>query len=351
MGRIDDAIRAIVPPCELAMKETREMLDAKTKPRGSLGRLEELAIRIAGVRGTASIELPRPGLALFAADHGIALEGVSAYPQQVTVEMLRNFARGGAAANVLARHAGAELLVVDVGSRCDSPAPGVLDRRVAPGTRSFLHGPAMTSDELTRALDAGVDAVEELIRRGCDAIAVGEMGIGNTTAASAFAVAFTGVDSEVATGRGTGIDDETLRRKARVVKDACDVHLRDLPSAFDVLARLGGFELAAIAGAVIAGAARRLPVVIDGFPATASALAAVRLAPAAGAYLIAAHRSVEPGHGALLDALGLVPVLDLGLRLGEGTGALLAIPILAAAVRILREMASFKEAGVTDAGR
>lgn len=351
MGRIDDVIAVLQPPCAAAAREAGRRLDAKTKPRGSLGRLEELAVALAGMRGCADFPVPRPAVVLMASDHGVAREGVSAYPQSVTVEMLSNLARGGAAINIIARHAGAELFVIDLGSLAEKPVEGAVDRRIARGTANFTTDPAMSEEQAVRAIECGVDVAGDVVNRGHDLLAIGELGIGNTTAASALAVAFTGADPSSVTGRGCGIDPATRTHKANVVRRACALHLADGPGPLATLARLGGFELAALAGVVIGGAAHRLPVVIDGFPATAAALAAVRLAPRAAKYLIAAHLSPEPGHRLLLDALGLRPLLEFDLRLGEGTGAALALPIVGAAVKILREMATFAEAGVSDAGR
>jgi nicotinate-nucleotide--dimethylbenzimidazole phosphoribosyltransferase len=284
-----------------------------------------------------------------AADHGVADEGVSAYPAEVTGQMLLNFARGGAAINVLCRQVGARLVVVDMGTRAAVDAPGVLDRRIGPGTRNFTAGPAMTRAQATAALEAGIAVAGELAGDGVDLIGLGDMGIGNTTAASALTCAFTGLDPQEVTGRGTGVDDAGWARKVAAIRRALAVNAPGDP--LDTAANLGGFEILGLAGVVLGAAAARLPVVVDGFITAAAALVAARLAPAAAGYLIASHRSVEVGHRALLAALGTKPLLDLELRLGEGSGAALAMPLVESAVRILHEMATFGSAGVSDSGR
>lgn len=351
MSRLDEAIGVIRAPDPACVPRMQALLDAKTKPRGSLGRLEELACWLAAVRRTVDIGPPRAAVVVMAGDHGVTAEGVSAYPSEVTAQMLANFAAGGAAINVLARHAGAEVVVVDVGSRAAAPIPGVFDRRVGRGTANLRHEPAMTMAQALAAIETGIGLVDELATRAVDCVALGDMGIGNTTAASCLTVAFTGAAAARVTGRGCGIDGAAQARKAQVVEEACARHLADGPDALAILARLGGFEIAGLAGVVLGAAARGWPVVLDGFPTTAAAVAAARLAPAAALYCVAAHRSVEPGHEALLAALDARPLLDLELRLGEGTGAALALPLLGAAARIVREMATFGEASVTDAGR
>jgi nicotinate-nucleotide--dimethylbenzimidazole phosphoribosyltransferase len=345
-----DEIRArIVAPDETAARDCQRLLDGKTKPRRSLGRLEDLACQIAGAQGRTRPPLPTKAVVVMAADHGVADEGVSAYPAEVTGQMLLNFARGGAAINVLARQAGARLVVVDMGTKQAMAAPGVLDRRVSPGTRNFTTGPAMTVAEAERALVAGIAVASELADDGVDLIGLGDMGIGNTTAASALTAAFTGLPVEEVTGRGTGVDDAGWTRKVRAIKRAQEANRATQP--LEVLAAFGGFEIAGLAGVVLGAAARRRLVVVDGFITAAAALAAVRLVPAARGYLIASHRSVEVGHRALLAALATLPLLDLDLRLGEGSGAALAMPIVEASLRILHEMATFEAAGVSDSGK
>jgi nicotinate-nucleotide--dimethylbenzimidazole phosphoribosyltransferase len=330
----------------------QRLLNDKTKPRRSLGRLEDLACQIAAVRRDSRPQVPDKAIVVMGADHGVAAEGVSAYPQDVTAAMMLNFARGGAAINVLARQAGARVLVADMGVIMPLPAhPAIEDHRIAAGTASFTRGPAMTRDQAVAAVAAGVRIAERLAGEGIGLIGIGEMGIGNTTAASALTAVLTGAPPEEVTSRGTGIDDDTLRLKIAAVQRALEHNRPDPNDALDALAKVGGFELAGLCGVVLGAAAARVPIVMDGFPAGVAALAATRIAPAAGGYLIASHRSVEAGHRLVLQALGQKPLLDLDLRLGEGTGAALAMPLIDASLRILAEMATFSAAGVTDTGR
>jgi len=283
----------------------------------------------------------------FAADHGVTIEGVSAYPQSVTAQMVENFLRGGAAVNVLARQAGARVVVADFGvANPLVAAPELIVRRIGPGTRNIAAGPAMTRAQAIQAVEAGAELAEEAIAGGSDLLGTGEMGIGNTTAASAITAAITGASPERVTGRGTGVDDTTWRRKVEVVGRALAVNRPDPHDGLAVLAALGGFEIAGLVGVILTGAARRVPVAVDGFIATSAALIAVTLAPAARHALFAAHRSPETGHAVALGHLGLEPYLDLALRLGEGTGAALFIHLARAAARIYGEMATFKSAGV-----
>jgi len=312
-----------------AYDDARRAYDAKTKPRGSLGRLEDLGARLAGIRGFVPERL-ESAIVVAAGDHGVAAEGVSAYPQEVTAQMVANFAAGGAAVNVLARCAGARLLIED--------------RGVGAGTRNLAEGPAMTPAEVERELAAGQALVGEL--EDVDVIGLGEMGIANTTSASALTAALLAVDPAPVCGRGTGLDDDGVARKVEVVRRALEVN-----AGADPLTALGGFEIAFLAGIVLGCERRRKAVLLDGFITGAAALAAVRISPTAVDVMIAAHRSPEPGHDLVLAELGLEPLLDLGLRLGEGSGAALALPLLHASVAILAEMATFGGAGVTDAGR
>ena len=332
-------------------------LDRLTKPPGSLGGLETIAIRLAGIRGRLVTDIARPVVIVFAADHGVATRGVSAYPPEVTAQMVANFVAGGAAINVLARAAGAGLVVVDVGVAGDlvgdlpetAPDRGasLVRARIAPGTRDLSIGPAMARDEAQAAIDAGRDAAMTLIGEGADLVAVGEMGIGNTTAASAIVAALTGVPVAEVTGRGTGVDDPALERKVAVIETALAMHRLDPRDPIGVLTAVGGLEIAGLVGAILGAAAARIPVVLDGFITGAAALLATGLAPNLPGRLIAAHRSVEPGHAIVLDRLGLRPILELDLRLGEGSGAALAIPIIRAAARICGEMATFEQAAVS----
>jgi nicotinate-nucleotide--dimethylbenzimidazole phosphoribosyltransferase len=352
---IDDLVASIAPLDREAMERAAHRLDRLTKPPGSLGRLETLATQLAGIRGELVIAIERPAIAVFAGDHGITRQGVSPYPSEVTRQMVANFASGGAAINVLARAAGAELMVVDVGVAGEPLAPAMLaagtrfvTARVAPGTRDFSREPAMTDDEVLAAIEAGRRVVDELREGGCDLLSVGEMGIGNTTASSAIVAALTGRPAIEVTGRGTGLDDEGVQRKVAVIDAALARHAPDPHRPLGVLAAVGGLEIAALVGAILAAASARIPVVLDGFITGAAALIASRIAPELGPRLIASHRSSEPGHAVVLDALGLDPILDLGLRLGEGSGAALAIPVVAAAAAIVGGMATFEDAGVTD---
>ena len=340
-----DAIRAVVAN---DAGEALRHLDALTKPPGSLGRLEEIAVRLATLRGGAPPRVDRPVVFTFAADHGVVAEGVSAYPQVVTAQMVENFLRGGAAINVLARQAGARVVVADFGvAGLVSAAEGLVSCPIAAGTANMARGPAMTLEQATRAIEQGATLADEAIDAGADLLATGEMGIGNTTAAAAITAAITGEPPDAVTGRGTGVDDATWRRKVEVVGVALAVNRPDAADGLDVLAKVGGFEIAGLVGVILAGAARGVPVVLDGFISTAAGLIAATLAPGTRHALFAAHRSAEPGHAIALAHLGLTPYLDLSLRLGEGTGAALFIHLARAAALIYGEMATFKSAGVS----
>jgi nicotinate-nucleotide--dimethylbenzimidazole phosphoribosyltransferase len=334
------------PPAGFAAEAQRH-LDGLTKPPGSLGRLEEIALRLAVLRGGAP-GVRRPVIFTFAADHGVVAEGVSAYPQIVTAQMVENFLGGGAAVNVLARQAGARVVVADFGVANPMPtAPGLVSCPIAPGTANLARGPAMTRGQAVRAIETGARLALDALEAGADLLGTGEMGIGNTTAASAITAAITGASPERVTGRGTGVDDAGLARKVEVVARALSVNAPDPRDGLDVLAKVGGFEIAGLVGVILAGASRRAPVVLDGFIAGAAALVAVTLVPAARAALFASHRSAEPGHAAVLAHLGQEPYLDLELRLGEGTGAALFIHLARAAALVWGEMATFKSAGVS----
>jgi nicotinate-nucleotide--dimethylbenzimidazole phosphoribosyltransferase len=337
--------RVVAPDPRIA-DAARARLARLTKPPGSLGRLEELFVRVAMATASERPRVSRPVIFTLAADHGVVAEGVSAYPQAVTAQMVENFCRGGAAVNVLARQAGARVVVADVGVAADvAPHPSLVVRKVGRGTADLARGPAMTRKQAEAAVEIGAALVEESVP---DCVGTGEMGIGNTTAASALTAALTGADPALVTGRGTGVDGAGFRRKVEVVRRALAANRPDPEDPLGVLAALGGFEIAGLVGVVLAGAARRVPVVIDGFIAGAAALVAVRLCPAAGEYLVAAHRSAEPGHRVLLETLGLEPYLDLAMRLGEGTGAALGIGLLRTALACADEMATFEEAGVSE---
>jgi nicotinate-nucleotide--dimethylbenzimidazole phosphoribosyltransferase len=334
-----------------AAAAAQRLLDNKTKPRRSLGRLEDLACQIAGIQGTPQPPLPTKAVVVMAGDHGVAQEGVSAYPPEVTWQMLLNFARGGAAINVLARQMDARLVVVDMGVNGPVEAiPGVLSRRVGLGTRNFAAGPAMTLAQATEALEHGIAIAGELAANRVDLVAIGEMGIGNTTAATALLGAFSAYPIEQIAGRGTGIDDATLAHKIAVIKRALDVNRPADKSPEEILAALGGFEIAGLAGVVLGAAARGIPVLLDGFISSTAALVAARLQPLAAKYVIASHQSVEIGHRVVLSMLGTKALFELDMRLGEGTGAALAMPMVDAALHLLHEMATFDTAGVTDTG-
>jgi nicotinate-nucleotide--dimethylbenzimidazole phosphoribosyltransferase len=348
VAELDELLARIHPADAAAAAAAHAAWDAKTKPRRSLGRIEELGARIAAVHGGIPAAL-EAAVVVAAADHGVAAEGVSAYPQEVTGQMLANFAAGGAAINVLARETGARLVVVDVGVVTPFEHPLVRSHRLGPGTRSLASGPAMSVEQATEGLLAGAALAADLGRDGMGIVALGDMGIGNTTAASAVTAALLGLDPAQVCGRGTGLDDEGVARKVDAVRRALEANPGREP--LDVLAGLGGFELAFLAGVALGCASERRLVLLDGFITGAAALVAARLAPAAADAMIAAHRSGEPGHRYLLDALGLEPLLELDLRLGEGSGAALALPLVASALALLRDMATFESAGVTDAGR
>lgn len=346
---LEEIIKEIKPLDEAAMQSALARQNTLTKPRGSLGRLEELSIQLAGMKAEPFPSVERKAVIVMAADHGVAREGVSAYPAEVTRQMVLNFLRGGAAINVLARQVGAHVAVVDIGVAAEfEPTLGLIQRKVMCGTRNQAQGPAMTREEAEQALQVGIDVLNEEAAHRLDIVATGDMGIGNTTPSSAIAAAMTGLPVAQVVGRGTGIDDQGLERKIKVIEQSLAVNQPDANDAMDVLYKVGGLEIAGLAGVMIAAASRRIPVVVDGFISTAAAMIAVGLAPGAGNYLISAHQSVEVGHQAMLKHLKLTPLLDLNMRLGEGTGAALAFHLIEASTRILREMATFGEAGVSD---
>jgi nicotinate-nucleotide--dimethylbenzimidazole phosphoribosyltransferase len=337
---------AIGGPHAAAATAAQRHLDALTKPPGSLGRLEEIAVRLAALTGRPP-RVADPVIFTLAADHGVVAEGVSAYPQSVTAQMVENFLRGGAAVNVLARQAGVRVVVADFGVVTPlGPPPGLVVRRVAAGTANMAHGPAMTRAQAVAAIEAGAALAAEAIAGGADLLGTGEMGIGNTTAASAITAAVTGAPADAVTGYGTGVDESGRARKVAVVQRALEVNAPDPRDGLDVLAKVGGFEIAGLVGVILAGAAHRVPVALDGFIAGAAALVADALTPAVRHALFAAHRSAEPGHARALRHLGLEPYLALDMRLGEGTGAALFVTLARAAAAIHAEMATFKSAGV-----
>lgn len=386
---LETTIAAIRPPDESAMAAARELQGRLTKPAGSLGALEELSVRLAGLAGHCPPPLPEPAaVAIFAGDHGVHAQGVTPWPQEVTAQMIGNFLAGGAVVNAFARQAGASVTVVDVGVATPLPATGtpagapladgpagalaadgapaipltrppadslpardaprLVAANVRPGTRDLAVTAALTREEARAAVETGIRVADELIDAGAGILLTGDMGIGNTTPAAALIAAFTGIDPAETTGRGTGVDDPTYARKVDVVRAALRRHDPDPADPLGVLAAVGGLEHAALAGLILGAAARRTPVLLDGVIAVAAALAAAALAPHAVAAMVAGHRSAEPGATVALRRLGLAPLIDLGLRLGEGTGALLALPVVTGAVRVLHEVATFDSAGVAE---
>lgn len=344
---IHQVVSEIRPLSEDARSRAFNRLDSLTKPAGSLGRLEELAACYVGMTGNVSPPPLQPVVFTLAADHGVAAEGVSAYPQSVTAQMVRNFIHDGAAVNVLARHAGVPLRVVDVGVAEDLGAHvGLLNHKIARGTKNFLHEPAMSREHALTSLHVGMNLAQAACADGNNLIAVGEMGIGNTTASAAIASVLTGYDMERVTGSGTGVDGQRLRRKISVIQRALALHRPSPDDVVDTLAKVGGFEIGGMAGLMLGAASRRVPVVLDGFITGVSALIAVALAPRCREYLLASHLSEESGHRIVLDHLKLEPLLDLRMRLGEGTGACLAVTLVQAALSIYSQMATFEEAGV-----
>ncbi len=320
-----------------------------TKPRGSLGRVEDIAVTLAGIAGTCPPPLPEPAaVAVFAADHGVHAQGVTPWPQEVTAQMVANFLAGGAVVNAFARRLGVEVCVVDIGVATPlDPAPGLLSRRIAAGTADMTCGPALTRTQAQAAVEAGIEVARDLVAAGNRCLLTGDMGIANTTTAAALICAFTGATPAEATGRGTGIDDATLTHKTAVVTRALALHDPDPADPIGVLAAFGGLEHAGLAGFVLGAAELRVPVLLDGVSSGAAALVAAALAPHARAYCLAGHRSAEPGHRLALVHLELEPLLELGMRLGEGTGALLALPVVQAAAQALHDVATFDTAGVT----
>jgi len=343
-------IARIRPLDDAAVRAARERQDRLTKPRGSLGLLEDISAQLAGLAGTCPPPLPEPAaIAVFAADHGVHAQSVTPWPQEVTGQMVANFLAGGAVINTLAAQSGATVMVVDVGVATGlDQSPGLVSRNIRHGTSDMTAGPAMSYDEALAALAVGIDVAHELLAGGHRCLLTGDMGIANTTASAALIAVFTGTTPEQVTGRGTGIDDATLARKVQVVRTALRRHHPDPDDPIATLAKVGGLEHAALTGFILSAAAARVPVVLDGVIAAAAALAARALAPDSVAAMIAGHLSCEPGAAHALRALGLTPLVDLGLRLGEGSGAALALPLVHSAARILRDVATFDAAGVVD---
>jgi nicotinate-nucleotide--dimethylbenzimidazole phosphoribosyltransferase len=349
MKLITDTIKNIRPMDKAAMEKAGARQDQLTKPAGSLGRLEELSIRIAGIQGKASPEIKDKAMITMAGDHGVVDEKVGNWPREVTAQMVENFLRGGAGINVLARQAGARIVFVDMGVASDlKPDKQLIVKKIDYGTKNMCRGPAMTEAQAVKAIEAGIEIVDAEFKKGLDIVGTGDMGIGNTTASSAVFAAISGKKVEETTGRGTGLSDAQLAHKIDVIKRALAVNKPDPSKPIEVLAKVGGYEIGGLAGVILGAAAHRIPVVIDGFISGAAAIIATRLAPPAKEYIIAAHVSAEAGHAAMLAYLGLKPLLNLEMRLGEGTGAALGIMIAGAAVKTLNEMATFAEAGVSE---
>ena len=348
---LDRTIAAIGPLDTDAMRAAEARQMQLTKPPKSLGRLETLSIQLAGIQGKSQPRIERKAIAVMAADHGVAVSGTSAYPQEVTAQMVLNFLHGGAGINVISRQVGARVIIVDMGVAIKlEPNPGLISRRIAAGTQDISRGPAMTVAQAKQALETGIEIITAEINKGLDIVATGDMGIGNTTASSAICAIMTGKTVAEVTGRGTGLDDKQLQHKIRIINAAIALNKPDSANATEVLAKVGGFEIGGLAGVILGAAAHRVPVVIDGFISGAAALIAAGLCPQSKDYMIAGHCSVEPGHKLLLQYLGLKPLLNLEMRLGEGTGAALAMSLAETSVRILTEMATFMEAGVSDKG-
>ena len=347
MQTILDRVFSVAPLDPVVMEQARLRQLQLTKPAGSLGRLEDVAIQMAGITRQSLPEIKQKAVIIMAADHGVAREGVSAYPSDVTAQMVLNFLHGGAAINVLARSVGSKVIVVDVGVATDLSHLDLVPCKVAPGTANFMLEQAMTETQMLEAIKVGMDVFDEQLKQGVDLIATGDMGIGNTTASSAITSVLLQTPAALVTGRGTGINDEQLEHKIQVIEKAIERNVPNPKDPLDVLMKVGGLEIAGLVGVIIAAASRRVPVVVDGFISGAAALIAVELNPTVDAYLFAGHVSVERGHRLILEKLGLFPLLDLQLRLGEGTGAVLAMSIIEAALSTHREMATFAEAGVS----
>lgn len=342
-----ESLTSLIPlPDETMEQQAREHIDQLTKPPGSLGLLEEMAIRLAGITGERTPDMGNKAIVVCCGDHGVVEEGVTAYPSEVTEKMMANFASGGAAINVIARQTGADVYVVDVGSLARKVPDGVIDCKVRPGTDNMASGPAMSRDEAVRAVMTGVDVARRLKQEGVRIIGVGEMGIGNTTPATAIAAVMTGSPVDQLTGRGTGVDDAGMLRKIHVIEQAIRVNQPDAQDPIDVLAKVGGLEIAAMAGVMVGGALERMPVVIDGLISTSAAMIAAGLTERVKPYLFASHLSEEPAHRILLEKLGLTPLIHARMRLGEGTGAALLFPLMETAVALMREMATFADLGL-----
>lgn len=351
MQKLNETINKIEKIDYSLAEKIQKRLDNLTKPKGSLGRLEEFAKRIVEITRNENPQIKDKVIFTMAGDHGVVEEDVSAFPQEVTAQMVYNFIKGGAGINILARHVGARVVIIDMGVSCDFDShPEIIVKKVNYGTKNISKGPAMTKDEAIKSIENGIEIFEEESDKGIDIAGTGDMGIGNTTLSSAIVASFTGKSVESVTGRGTGINDNTFTHKIEVIKKALEINKPNSKDAIDVLSKVGGFEIGGMAGVILAAAAKRIPVVIDGFISGAAALIAYGIEPKVKDYMFAAHCSVERGHRIILDYIGLEPILDLNLRLGEGTGAALGISIIEGGVKILTQMATFKSAGVSEKG-
>ena len=349
---LTEIVQMIEPADESWKEKAWERLRSQIRPRGSLGVLEEIAAKLAAIHRSIDVSLNKKLIFTMAGDHGVAEEGVSAYPQEVTAQMVFSFIQGWASINVLAKHSGIDVRVVDMGVASDLPDEwNVVRKKIRKGTANFTKGPAMSRMEAEEGIVAGAELVLDAVQKeGYQLIGTGDMGIANTTPSTAILAVFSNKDVSEITGRGTGIDDATLSKKIEVIRRGIEVNKPNPSDPVDVLSKVGGCEIAGLAGAVLGAAAAKVPVVCDGFIATAGALIAVRLVPAAKDYLFISHRSQEKGHAAMAELIGLRPILDLDMRLGEGTGAALAMPIVEACAKVLKDIKTFEEAGVTDTG-
>ena len=349
---IQETLAAIQPVSQAGMCRAQVLWDRLTKPQGSLGRLESVGTQYVAITQSLPVKNPDAMVFVLAADHGVAREGVSAYPSSVTVQMVKNFLQGGAAINVLARQIGAKVRVVDMGIQEDIGAPpGLWVRKIGLGTRNMCEGPAMSREQAVQSVEDGIRLVQEAYADGIRLIGIGEMGIGNTTISSAITAVMTRHPVAEVTGKGTGVDALQLAKKIQVIERSIQRNAPGAHDPLDVLAKVGGFEIGGLVGILVGGAACRVPVVLDGFITGAAALLAVALAPHCHAYLIPSHISAEPGHRLAMNSLGFQPLLDLDLRLGEGTGACLAIGLLYSSLACLTQMATFESAGVDEAER
>lgn len=349
MDKLQNALHSIKPINEEYYRKAQQRLDYLTKPQGSLGRLEEFARRYVAITRNLNPRIDKKAIFTFAGDHGVAEEGVSAFPKEVTPQMVFNFLRGGAGINVIARHVDADVVVIDIGVDYEfDDAPGLVKKKVGRGTKNITKGPAMTREDAIKSLEIGIELAEEYALKGYRIFGTGDMGIANTTPSSAIVAAITGRPVEKVTGRGTGIDDKSFKKKVGVIKKALEINRPDPKDPIDVLSKVGGYEIAGIAGFIIGCASKKIPVVVDGFISTAGALIATELEPKIKDYIFMAHRSVEAGHQIVLERIGQRPFVDLDMRLGEGTGAAIGIGLVEIGVKVFTEMATFGDAGISE---